>query len=70
MWVWLTAGISGAAEAVDFGRDVAPIFEQHCIRCHKPGNEKGDLSLATIEDLAANSYLVPGKPDESSVLTS
>ena len=38
---------------VDFRRDVAPIFEKHCIRCHQPGIAKGKLSLATFDDLKA-----------------
>ena len=51
--------------AVDFERDVAPIIQQHCITCHRPGNAKGEMSLATAEDLRAAEYVVPGKPDES-----
>ena len=39
---------------------MAPLFEQHCIRCHKPGNEKGDISLATAEDLTAGGYVKAG----------
>ncbi len=50
---------------VNFVKDVAPILSEHCIRCHYPGNEKGDLSLATAETLLERDYLVPGKPDES-----
>ncbi len=64
----LTASQAADSVAVDFGRDIVPIFEQHCIRCHKPGNEKGNLSLATSADLAANGYLAPGQPDESYLL--
>ena len=50
---------------VNFVKDVAPILSEHCIRCYYPGNEKGDLSLATAETLLERDYLVPGKPDES-----
>ncbi len=57
-----------ADDAVDFARDVAPIFESRCLRCHKPGNTKGDLSLATFDDLADNEFVVAGKPDESYLL--
>ncbi|MEX2139163.1 MAG: PSD1 and planctomycete cytochrome C domain-containing protein [Pirellulales bacterium] len=56
------------AGAVDFARDVAPIFQQHCVRCHQPGIRKGELSLATVADLKANEYVVPGKPEESHLL--
>ena len=34
-------------EPVDFRKDVAPILEQHCLRCHDDVQQKGDLSLAT-----------------------
>src|SRR4051812_14677014 len=54
-----------AKSPVDFGRDVAPILEQHCIRCHQASNKKGGLSLATVADLKSNEYLVAGDPDAS-----
>lgn len=52
----------------DFGKDVAPILEKHCIRCHQPGNAKGKISVATPADLLAKEHVVPGKPAESGVL--
>jgi mono/diheme cytochrome c family protein len=58
----------GGSGAVDFVRDIAPILEQHCIRCHQPNVKKGDLSLATRADLDANDFLSPGSPDESHLL--
>ena len=54
-----------AKSPVDFSRDVAPILEQHCIRCHQPSNKKADLSLATFADLKSNEYVVSGDPDAS-----
>ena len=61
----LVGGAARAKTVVDFGRDVAPILEQHCVRCHQPGNKKGDLSLATAADLSGSSYIVAGDPDAS-----
>ena len=59
----------GADEAkVDFAKDVAPIFQEHCIRCHLPGIKKGDVSLATFEDLKANEYVIAGDPEGSYLL--
>jgi mono/diheme cytochrome c family protein len=58
----------GKARAVDFAREVAPIFQVHCVRCHQPGIRKGELSLATVADLKANEHVVPGKPAESHLL--
>lgn len=45
---------------MDFVRDVAPILEDRCLKCHYPGNSKGDLSLATSADVVENDYLSPG----------
>ena len=56
------------AEEVDFAKDVGPILERHCLRCHNRGNEKGDISLATVDDLRENESLSPGNPDESYLL--
>ena len=57
-----------AENAVDFAGDIAPIFEEHCIRCHLPGNEKGDVSLATIENLDENGYLDRDDAEQSYLL--
>src|SRR5215213_1061326 len=54
-----------AKSPISFGRDLAPILEQHCIRCHQPSNKKGGLSLATFADLKSNEYVVAGDPDAS-----
>ncbi|MCA9027415.1 MAG: DUF1549 domain-containing protein, partial [Planctomycetaceae bacterium] len=60
---------STSADAdVDFANDIAPIFEQHCLRCHNPGNAKGDFSLATIDHARENGYLSAGEPDASYLL--
>ncbi len=51
--------------ATDFVNDVAPIFAEHCVRCHSDGNAKGDVSLSAIASLRENGYVVAGKPDDS-----
>ncbi len=53
---------------VDFEKEIAPLIVEHCIRCHNPGNEKGELSLASIKSLNEKEYLTPGKPGESYLL--
>lgn len=53
---------------VDFARDVAPILQQHCLACHQPGIKKGDVSLATAEDLNANGFVVAGDPEGSHLM--
>lgn len=54
-----------AEQAVDFARDIAPIFETHCASCHAAGIEKGGFSIATNQHLLENEYALPGRPDES-----
>ncbi|MEM7011770.1 MAG: DUF1549 domain-containing protein, partial [Verrucomicrobiota bacterium] len=49
----LLAGLAPAisSAAVDFVKDVQPILEANCIRCHGPGKVKGNLRLHTKEDM-------------------
>jgi mono/diheme cytochrome c family protein len=42
-----TAMPLAAAEAVDYLRDIKPIFTQHCYACHGPQKEKSGLRLDT-----------------------
>ena len=53
----------------DFARDVVPILEANCLRCHNASKVEGGLLLESHEDLMrggdSGSPLVPGKPDES-----
>jgi WD40 repeat protein len=37
----------------DFARDVLPVFESNCLRCHSAAAQKGDLILDTHEDVIA-----------------
>jgi hypothetical protein len=53
---------------VNFEKEIAPLIVEHCIRCHNPGNEKGELSLASIQALTEKGFLTPGKPSESYLL--
>lgn len=54
-----------AEQPVSFARDVAPIFQAHCLRCHQPSHKLGELSLATPDDLTKAGFVVAGKPAES-----
>lgn len=39
-------GVSAWADAkIDFKKDIEPIFQQNCIKCHGPEKQKGDLRL-------------------------
>jgi hypothetical protein len=66
--ITLTPGAQAGAQdevQVEFGRDIAPLLEQHCIRCHSPGNPQADLSLATSRDMFQREFVVAGDPDAS-----
>lgn len=58
----------GLQSPVDFGSQIAPVFAQHCVRCHSPNDRGGDISFATATDLIANELLVPGDPDGSHLI--
>lgn len=55
-------------QPVDFQRHIAPLIRDRCIRCHQPANRKGDISLATLQDVLKAGYILPGLPDESYVV--
>lgn len=65
--VWL--GFPANA-AVDFDRQIKPILEEKCYRCHDDEKVKGDLRLDFPEGILAGGkggiVLVPGEPNESS----
>jgi formylglycine-generating enzyme required for sulfatase activity len=64
-----TARQVSAAERVDFSKDVKPILENYCVKCHGPDMKKGGLRLdsraAAIEGGDNGTSLVPGQPDQS-----
>lgn len=62
-----------APERVDFEKQIAPILLRHCIECHGPKLQKGDLRLDARANLFPagdeQSWVVaPGKPDESELV--
>jgi mono/diheme cytochrome c family protein len=65
--------VKTSAGDVSFSSTVLPIFQDHCIRCHGP-DKKGDLYVLSYEGVIAGgksgSFVVPGDPDGSRVVTS
>ena len=54
--------------AVDFEKEVKPILEQNCVRCHNPKGtefEKGDtdLNLSTKEAAFESNSIKPGNAE-------
>jgi hypothetical protein len=72
-------GLTGAAQepkpeepkkpAVEFQRDILPLFEAKCLRCHGGRQRAGGLDLRTVASLlkGGNSgpAMVPGKSEKS-----
>lgn len=61
------------AAQVSFQRDVWPIINEHCIDCHENPDADGEYDMSTVENMLkagkkAGPGIVPGKPDESSVI--
>src|SRR6478736_2370039 len=56
----------------DFSRDVMPIFESNCLRCHNTAEEKGGLLLESYEDLMRGGDdgvpVVAGNADDSPMI--
>jgi hypothetical protein len=60
-------------EGVDFTRDVRPILERSCWKCHGPEKQKGRLRLdlragALVVGDSGSRAIVPGKADESELI--
>src|SRR5881275_1622325 len=61
-----------AARKVDFAKEIKPIFESSCIKCHGRGRTKGDLSIESRETLLKGGEtgpaIIPGKSEESRLI--
>ena len=76
-WLLIVALASGLpsvarAEPVDFQRDVWPIFQQRCIRCHGPEKQKSSLRVdsraALLKGGDNGPAIVAGEPEKSYLL--
>jgi hypothetical protein len=67
----LSSAILNAAAAPDFEREVLPVLYHHCFSCHseKQPKPKGGLRLDSVSAIRKSEVLVPGKPEESEMLT-
>ncbi|MEQ9409478.1 MAG: DUF1553 domain-containing protein [Fuerstiella sp.] len=48
---------------------VRSLFESRCLSCHNNHDRQGDFSLETSEALTDSGYVVPGRADESHLLS-
>jgi WD40 repeat protein len=67
-----TATRAEAKAPPDFSRDVLPIIESHCLRCHSAAVQKGGLVMDTHEDLMQGGekgkVITPGNSTESRLI--
>jgi mono/diheme cytochrome c family protein len=61
-----------AAREVDFKKDIQPIFEASCIKCHGRGKDKGGFAIDNREKFLKGGdegpVALPGKSDESLIV--
>src|SRR3954466_6746661 len=61
-----------ADHAIDFTKEIKPLFEAACIKCHAKGKAKGGFSLETrdafLKGGETGPAAVPGKSAESLVI--
>src|SRR5713226_2978566 len=62
-----------ANHTVDFSKEIKPIFEASCIKCHGRGKDKGGLRIDTRETLLkggdSGPVVVSGKSAESLLIS-
>ncbi|MFN7291226.1 MAG: c-type cytochrome domain-containing protein, partial [Pirellula sp.] len=61
-------------EPIDFAREIRPILAKHCYSCHGVDTKEAGLALhefdlATKETESGIRAVVPGKPDESEMIS-
>ncbi|WP_038172728.1 PSD1 and planctomycete cytochrome C domain-containing protein [Verrucomicrobium sp. BvORR106] len=73
MALLLSQSLVHAAAEVDFARDVQPILQRHCLKCHGPDESNGGLRYDHKQGAFAQAdsgahAIVPGKVEESALL--
>ncbi|HEU5397408.1 MAG TPA: c-type cytochrome domain-containing protein, partial [Verrucomicrobiae bacterium] len=68
-----TNSVPAQAEGIDFHRDIRPILENHCLRCHGPERPKSHFRLDNRADALRGGSengddLVPGHSDRSKLI--
>lgn len=61
------------SEKLSFHRDIEPILEKRCYKCHGSEKQKGELRLdsrrGVLDGGESGAVIIPGKPQESSLYT-
>ncbi|MEM9160419.1 MAG: c-type cytochrome domain-containing protein [Verrucomicrobiota bacterium] len=59
---WLLVLNTRASEELDYTKDIAPIFEQYCVKCHGPEKQKSGYRIDTY-----NALMSPGDSEEDPI---
>jgi mono/diheme cytochrome c family protein len=69
VWPSVRAQTAVPAQAIDYARDIQPLFAQHCYECHGPDKARGrlrlDLRAAAFRGGLTGPALVPGNGEQS-----
>ena len=65
--------LSVSTQAVDFKKDIAPILEARCVKCHGAKKQKGEYRLSNASDIvkageSEEKPVVAGSPDKSYIV--
>ena len=65
--------LAAAEPAIDFGTQIRPLLNKHCVSCHGSVRQAGEISFIYREQALAsgdsgNPTIVPGKPHESELI--
>ena len=41
----IPAPVKGIPDIIDFPRDIQPVLDKHCVKCHRPENYEGGILL-------------------------
>jgi len=75
--IWFAAFVlvapAASSDSVDFARDIRPIFEQHCFKCHGPEKQKAGLRFDTKAGAfqtaeSGEKAIIPGHGSDSRLL--
>ena len=68
---WIDASTARAGEPLEFVRDVLPVLQSRCVKCHGPQEQRGQLRLDSWAGLlrggSTGAVVTPGRADTSAL---
>jgi len=63
------APAAGAAATASFAKDVLPIFQKNCTRCHGGSSPKAGITLDSFQNVTKSGKVTAGNADKSPIYT-